>query len=82
MELVAPRAPVVTGSLHLCEAVPGLDFGLAFEELHAETSSNMEGNVAVHEPCTRVVRFESKDQVTIRGKVSCVATDGVVGLQR
>ena len=81
MELVAPRLPVCTGSLHLCESVRSLDLGLAFQELDAKTSGNMEGNVAVHEPCTWVVRLESKDQVAIRGKISRIAADGVVGLQ-
>ena len=60
MELVAPRFPVGTGPLHFCESILGFDFGLAFQELDAKTSCNMEGNVAVHEPGTRVVGLEGE----------------------
>lgn len=81
MELVAPRPPVCTSPLHLCKSVLGLDFRLAFQELDAKTSGNMEGDVAVHEPCAWVVRLESKDQVAVGGKIGCVATDGIVSLQ-
>jgi head-tail adaptor len=81
MILVAPRLPVSTGPLHLCESVLGFDFRRAFKELHAETGGNVEGNVAVHEPCARVVGLESKDQVASGGEISRVATDGIVRLQ-
>lgn len=81
MVLVAPRPPVSTRPVHLCVSILGLDFGFSLEELDAQTGGNVEGDMAVHEPCTRVVRLESKDQVTSSGKIGCVPTDGVVRLQ-
>lgn len=81
MVLVAPRPPVSTCPVHLCVSILGLDFRFALEELDAETGGNVEGDVAVHEPCTRVVGLESKDQVASSGKISRVPADGVVRLQ-
>jgi len=46
------------------------DFGWALEELHTETTGDVEWNVAMHQPSTRVVSRESDNEVTTG--ISCV----------
>lgn len=50
------------------------DLGLALEKLHAETHGDMECNMAMHQPCTRVVRGVSDDEPTAGREVDNIAT--------
>jgi hypothetical protein len=37
--------------------------------------------MAVHEPCTWVVRLERKHKIALRGKRGCVAADRIISLE-
>lgn len=37
--------------------------------------------MAVHQPCSRIVRLEGENEVASGWKIGCVAADGVVGLE-
>jgi len=53
------------------------DFGWALEELHTKTAGDVEWNVAMHQPSTRVVSLEGNDEVSTGVSSVCITADWV-----
>jgi hypothetical protein len=81
MEFLMVRLPVFASPLHLSEIVLGLDLRRSLKELNTKTGGHMEGNMAVHQPRSRVVRLEGENKIAAGGEVGCVTADGIIGLE-
>lgn len=54
-----------------------LDQALALDDLQCKSHARMPPNVAVHQPCARVVGFKGECEPAGGGHVGCVAAWGV-----
>ena len=81
MEFPVVCLPVLACSLHLSETILGLNLRRALKKLYTKTGRHVEGDMAVHQPCSWVVRLEGKDEVTSGREIGCVSTNGIIGLE-
>lgn len=81
MEYSVVRLPVLARPLHFGKSILGLNLRLALKKLYTKTGRHVEGDMAVHQPCSWVVRLEGKDEVTSGREIGCVSTDGIIGLE-
>jgi len=76
------RSPGLAAASVVIKGTKGADdLGRTLEELHTKTTGNVEWNVAMHEPCTWVVGWESDDGVSTSVHSVGVATRGVVEVE-
>jgi hypothetical protein len=77
------RSPGLASASEPAEVTEGVDnLRRTLEELHTEAARNVEWDMAMHEPCTRVVRWESNDEVSSSINSVSIAADGVIKLER
>jgi hypothetical protein len=80
-----PLIPLLTSSLGYLKSMRVCDVGpdipssrLSLHDLHSQTHTCVIGDVAVNEPCARIVCLKCNDDVSICRKQDNVATRGVI----
>lgn len=83
VEALLERLPIPTLAAHIAQPAHGAhNLLLALDKLQPEALSDVERDVAVHEPDARVVALKGEHEVALARQRGRVAADRVVGAQR